>query len=63
MHHKRAQELRWTVVDRIFDLYHYGDEILGEELTEDESRYLYNLAVRIARNFNVRNHIDLPETI
>jgi len=61
MQHKRAQELRWTVVDRIFDLYHYGDEILGEELTEDESRYLYNLAVRVARNFNVHNHIDLPE--
>jgi hypothetical protein len=63
MQHKRAQELRWTVVDRIFDLYHYGDEILGEELTEDESRYLYNLAVRVARNFNVHNHIDLHKVI
>ena len=63
MHHKRAQELRWLVVDRVFDLYHYGDEILGETLSEDESRYLYNLAVRVARSFNVRNHIDLPETI
>jgi len=63
MHHKRKQELRWIVVDRIFDLYHYGDEILGEQLTEEESRYLYDLAVRVARNFNVRNHIDLPEGI
>jgi len=63
MHHKRKQELRWIVVDHIFDLYHYGDEILGEQLTEEESRYLYDLAVRVARNFNVRNHIDLPEGI
>jgi len=63
MHHKRAQELRWEVVDRVFSLYHYSGEILGKELTKEESLYLYNLAVRVARNLNVRDHIDLPEVI
>lgn len=60
MKHTRAQELRWEVVNRVFDLWEHADELLGEELTEDESIYLYNLGVRIARNLNVRNHISLP---
>lgn len=61
MHHKRAQELRWLVVDQIFNMWEHPEETLGEELTEDERIYLYNLGVRVGRLFNVRNHVHLPQ--
>ena len=62
MHHKRSQELRFLIVDKIFDLWEYPEllEQSGiQDLTDEDYEYIKHLAIRVARNFNVRDHIHL----
>jgi hypothetical protein len=51
------------IVDKIFDLWEYPEllEQYGiQDPTDEDYEYIKHLAIRVARNFNVRDHIHLP---
>ena len=58
MERQRAQQLRWTVVDEIFEISNRLDES-GENLSEEDRIYLDVLAKRVAKTFGVTNHAFL----
>lgn len=56
MKRDRAAELRWNAVDSICDLALRLEE-QGEQISDEDERYLRALAKRVAQCLNVKNHL------
>jgi hypothetical protein len=54
---QRKQELRWEAVDAAFNLMEYWEELRGEELTDEERRYMQRAISRMAKHVGITNHV------
>jgi len=54
---QRKQELRWEAVDAAFNLMEYWGELKGEELTDEERRYMQRAISRMAKHVGITNHV------
>ena len=53
---QRKHELRWEAVDAAFNLMEYWEELRGEEITDEERRYMQRAISRMAKHVGVTNH-------
>lgn len=54
---QRKQELRWEAVDAAFNLMEYWEELRGEEITDEERRYMQRAISRMAKHVGITNHV------
>lgn len=54
---RRKHELRWEAVDAAFNLMEYWGELRGEELTDEERRYMQRAISRMAKHVGITNHV------
>ena len=49
----RKYELKWELIDTMFNKWEYWDELTGEEMTEEESKYLLKTIRSLAKHVKV----------
>ena len=58
MKHSRRHELLWELVDQMFTKVEYWPDLNdGEELTQEERNYLYNVISKFAKSRAIYNHV------